>query len=190
MKPDPVTQTAESQSAAAKKHLTEELRFLHEKAGMPSLRDISREIEQNTEYKTYVSPSTLSRIFNGVTFPRWLALAAILEVLGVEDRTILAKWSSDWRLAKTGKAEKPLHDTEPTPAVTSSGSSAVENKRSLTEIRDENDDPAACQTCGAQIGKGQIDRHLAWHYELDRQLQTLRRTALRVVRNQGNDGPA
>jgi hypothetical protein len=199
MKVNPGTGVPEAKAAVeAKEALVEALRSLHEEHGFPSLRVLESELQRYALLRRKsdgpsrgadvspfakgapVSATTLSRILGGKSVPRWNVLVLLLQVFGVADQTIKTEWRDHWLAAKTGRVEKPRPQMELTPAAgpasfPEGGYPSSANKPA------QGRDSTGCMTCGAVIADNEMDRHLAWHYELDQQLQQLRRIGLRAV---------
>ncbi|MFF3140245.1 helix-turn-helix domain-containing protein [Streptomyces sp. NPDC057927] len=72
--------------------MAEQLRRLRVEAGAPTLRQLSKKIEENPEFPGIASPSTLSDLFSGKRLPKWPVLQSVVRALDGDERQWLLTW--------------------------------------------------------------------------------------------------
>ena len=165
-------------------NFTAELRHIRLQAGEPSYREISRRAGRR------YSPATIWRAFTQDKLPQWPVAAAILQALGVADRTSITAWREMWARAHLEEMERRDGDGVPDPRQAAAADPApgtpAEGPRRLTALTAptaDGPDLAAgqvCDDCGALIGD--LIPHQAWHWRVERQL---RGATLRAVEGTG-----
>ena len=159
-------------------NFTAELRHARLQAGEPSYREIDR----RTEHR--YSPATIWRAFTQEKLPHWQLTAAILHALGI-DRTDITAWREMWSRARSEEMERSDGEPDPQQAATADpahGAPAEGPRRLTAPPADSPSLPASqvCDDCGALIGD--LIRHQAWHWRVERQLS---RATLRAVEGTG-----
>ena len=141
-------------------HFHTELRAMHSRSGAMSLRDLARRMthrsgahpSQGRAGRSYVtSPSTLSRVLCGKSFPKWSLAESLLLALDVHPMEVESTWKARWLQAREDRLGR----------WTGEAASSDEPPGAPAHLR-------TCETCGALIGN--LDRHLAWHWRLQQQL--------------------
>jgi transcriptional regulator with XRE-family HTH domain len=122
------------------KRFANRLRWVRRQDGEPSYRELQRRMGY--------SPSSISRVLSGTSFPRWEFTKAFLTACHVADSEINGSWRNRW--IELAELLSPLGDDMPDDSGTEPGTSAPAAQ-----------DGIACAECGAWV----IDheRHRAWH---------------------------
>jgi transcriptional regulator with XRE-family HTH domain len=124
-------------------------------AGWPSYRRLARQAD--------VPLTTVWRICNGGTFPRWEDLTGILRALRISPAQIDSVWSKMWCQAEAQQYAPTVPGLHGTPA----------EERELPSFGSPHTAQAQagageCEDCGALIGN--LVQHQAWHWRIERQL--------------------
>lgn len=163
-----------------------ELRHVRLQAGEPSYREIAHRMDRGMG-RGYYSTTTIWRAFTQEKLPQWHIAAAILQALEV-DRTYLTAWHEMWLRARAEEAERRGGEPDAqqaAPADPAHGTPAEGPRRLAALTAPPTDGPSqpasqVCDDCGALIGD--LIRHQAWHWRVERQLS---RVTLRAVEGTG-----
>jgi hypothetical protein len=128
-------------------HLLEQLKITRRQAGNPSYRKIA------LISGSWLSPSTICRIFNATHAPKWDNLTALLTALGVPPEDLTSVWHLMW-----AKTIDPVADR-------------VEVRELLSPGLRDKSGREACLKCGAAIAEPAV--HVEWHQRLGRAVELL-----------------
>ena len=91
--PPPIPEQAgDGKLLSAMQDMAEQLRRLRVEAGAPSLRQLSKKIEENPAFPGIASPSTLSDLFSGKRLPKWPVLESVVRALDGDEKQWLLTW--------------------------------------------------------------------------------------------------
>ena len=155
-----------------------ELRRVRLQAGAPSYRLLERQAGY--------SRTTLWRAFAGERLPRWDLVVRILRALGVDRLQIDGGWREMWCQAREEERRGGEPDAQHAATAGPTHGTPGEGRRRLSALTSflagGQSLPASqeCEDCGALIGD--LVRHQAWHWRVERQLS---RAILRSVEGTG-----